>query len=49
MPCSHASLRKATGKSAGNETVGKLVRAVVPESVFPAFSEMKVASASYRE
>lgn len=49
MPCSHASLYKATGKFAGNEAVGKPVRAVVPEPLFPALSEIKGASALYRE
>lgn len=47
MPCSHASLCKATGKFAGSEAVGN--RAVAPEPLFPVFSEIKGASASCRE
>jgi len=49
MPCSHASLCKATEKSAGNEAAGTPARAAVPEPLFPALSEIEGASVSYRE
>lgn len=49
MPHSRAAFWIATGKFAGNEAAGKPVRAAVPEPLFPALSEIKGASGSYRE